>query len=111
MSLTKKQAQRIEKIALRYLGRKYRSRFRCQDFVCAVYREVGISVPTRRHNVTREQLKNPPLGYVIYLKHKREREKPSTHMGIIVSGKRCIHNSYYFGKWVVITPLEELFKV
>lgn len=99
----------IERIALKYLGRAYESRFRCLDFVRAVYAEMGMTIPPVRLNVKPVDLTNPPVGHVLFLRHKQAARKEGyTHVAIIISGHRCIHNSYYFGKKVVITPLDEL---
>ena len=112
MELAEEQGKQIEEVALSYLGREYRIDFNCRDFVEMVYSQVGMPMPLRRLNITREELENPPVGHIIFLRHKgAPRHKVSTHVGIIISGKRCIHNSYYFGKQVVVTSFEELFKV
>lgn len=99
----------IERIALTYLGRKYEPGFRCLDFVRCVYAEAGLTVFPVTRNVRPEELANPPVGHVLFLKHRQaSKERRCTHAVIIISGGRCIHNSYYFGKKVVVTPLDQI---
>ena len=111
VALTVEEAERIEGFALSYLGCKYEAGiFNCKDFVQAVYRDVGIAYPPLSLNVSKDELLNPPIGHVLFLKHK-ESTRQVSHVGIVISGRRCIHNSRYFGGQVVVTPLEELFKI
>lgn len=99
----------IERIALTYLGRKYESGFRCMDFVRRVYAEAGMTVPPVRLNVKPAGLADPPVGHVLFLRHKQATgTKRYSHVAIVISGRRCIHNSYHLGGRVVITPLDEL---
>ena len=99
----------IEQVALKYLGRKYEKGFRCMDFVRLVYKEVGMTLPPVALNVKPADISDPPVGHVLFLRHIYAPSKIGyTHVGIIISGRRCIHNSYYFGGKVVVTPLDEL---
>lgn len=52
----------IERIALKYLGRAYKSGFRCLDFVRLVYAEVGMTIPPVRLNIKSADLASPPNG-------------------------------------------------
>ena len=106
--------EHIKAVAIRFLERPYSKEFNCKHFVQAVYKEVGIPYPPLRKNLTVEQLENPPVGYVLFLAHKDpriRRGRRSTHVAIVFSEEKCIHNSGFFGNQVVITPFVELFEL
>lgn len=113
MEFTDDVSRLIEEIAITYLNAPYTKSFSCVTFVREVYRRAGLTVPPSSLNITLEQLKDPPIGYVIFLRHRSvgEGEMRVTHVGIIISGKRVIHCSFFFGKKVVITNVDALLEV
>jgi hypothetical protein len=105
--------------ATSYLNHPYSKEFDCVKFVRKVYQTSGIiipkldpSPPPLEFNIQKEQLKNPPIGHIMFLKDREDPRKHRawTHIVIINSKKSCIHCSLFFGRKVVITPLEEIFK-
>jgi cell wall-associated NlpC family hydrolase len=111
MEFTDYAGRTIEKIALTYRDVPYTNTFNCLDFVRAVYARAGLTAPPSKLNIVHEQLADPPVGYVIFLRHKQaSAERKATHVGIIISSRRVIHCSFYFGKKVVITDIDELLK-
>jgi len=101
-------AGQIEAEAMQFLGTPYARDFNCMTFVRAVYRAVGLTLPPMALNVTTADLVNPPIGYVLYVQHKQAPRRGYSHVVIILPRRRCIHCSYYFGRKVVITDLDEL---
>lgn len=96
--------------ARRYLGTRYNeTSFKCVDFIRAVYREHGFTVPPFERNLREDDLTNPPPGHVLYLKHK-ETTIPCrwNHAVLVMSADECIHCAYFLGERVVITPMREL---
>ncbi len=100
----------IKNEAIRYIGRKYdRVHFNCLTFVRLVYQKVGFTLPPLQLNVTLSQLKNPPVGFVLYLKRKNtEGTGRFTHVAILMDDMMCIHCSYFFGGSVVKSKIDEL---
>ena len=99
---------------LQRLGRPYSEAYKCLTFVRDVYGAVGLTLPPIVMNVRREQLENPPVGFVLYLRRKSKRSATSTrftHAGIIIPERSLIHCSYYFGKKVVISDLDEVLEI
>lgn len=112
MEFTDEIGKAVEDVALIYLGTPYTDTFNCLDFVRAVYKRVGLTTPPSNLNVIHDQLSSPPIGYVIFLRHKQATaERKVTHVGIVISGRRVVHCSFYFGRRVVITDLDELLKM
>ena len=119
MDLDVMQALRVTEIAQSYVGIPYIPyQFECVDFVREVYRHVGIeipllpkSAPPAEFNINAEQLAEPPIGYLMFLKNPKDRRlRAWTHVAIILSKETCVHCSYYFGKRVVISTFEEVFQ-
>lgn len=107
--ISKELAKKIEKESLMYLGEPYTTEFKCMTFVRIIYGKLGLALPPLSHNVRPEELSNPPVGYVLYLRRRASKSgKAITHVAIIISERRVIHCSYYFGKKVVITPIDEI---
>ncbi len=99
--------------ALRHLGREYdRVHFNCLTFVRLVYENVGLKLPPLRLNILPSQLTNPPVGFMLYLKHKTaSKDRRFTHVAIVLDNCTCIHCSKFFGNAVVITEYEKLFEM
>lgn len=73
---------------------------------------MGLTLPPVDLNLTADDLNKSPVGYVLYLRHKRYHgTNRFTHAGIMLENKKCIHCSYYFGMAVVITDLDNLFEI
>ena len=119
MNLAINQVQKITEIAQSYIGKPYLpNQFECADFVREVYKRIGIEVPLLaksappvEFNITTEQLAEPPIGHLMFLKNPKDRRQRSwTHVVIILSRKTCIHCSFFFGKKVVVSTFEEIFQ-
>lgn len=105
-------AEQIVAVARTFLDRPYTKDFRCMDFVREVYRRVGLTLPPIERNLTVDDLKNPPVGFVLYLLHKENTfDRKYSHVAIILPGRTCIHMSYYFGGRVVITDLDTFLEI
>ncbi len=105
-------ANSIVESSLKLLGAPYREDYRCIEFAREVYSTVGLSLPPPSMNLTVADMKDPPIGYVLYLRHKAHRGTSLfTHVVITLSERRCIHASYYFGMAVVITDLDVLLEL
>jgi hypothetical protein len=100
----------IKNEAIRYIGKKYdRIHFNCLTFARLVYQKVGLTLPPLQLNVTLSQLKNPPVGFVVYLRRKNSKNICRfTHVAILMDDRMCIHCSYFFGGSVVVSRLDEL---
>jgi len=118
MKLTSEQVRRVINKALMYLGTPYeKPGFTCVDFARAVYREVGIELPVlgpmsppKDFNITKDQLDEPPVGHLIFLKDKStKKERNWTHVAILIPGKRCVHCARPPGK-ILISSLKEIFE-
>lgn len=82
------------------------------DFVREVYLKNQLTLPPLSLNLTPEELLNPPIGHILYLRHKQASPgRNFTHAALILPERKAIHASYYFGMCVVITDLDELMKI
>ncbi|MDO8469535.1 MAG: hypothetical protein Q7S84_00760 [bacterium] len=109
--LTEETRRQIEAEATRHLGTPYTRDFNCMTFVRTMYRAVELTLPPVAANVRFMELADPPIGHILYLRHKESSVRRSyTHAAIILPGRRCIHCSYYFGGKVVVSELDELLK-
>jgi len=120
VELSKEQVATILRVASLYVDYPYKKNFQCVDFVRRVYGCTGIKVPIlkadtpppREFNITKEQLKEPPPGHILFLKDRSDPRKNRkwTHVVIIMPGHRCIHCSLFLGRQVAISSLYEMFK-
>lgn len=118
MRLTLTQSEKVVSVALSYLGRSRQKIFCCADFVRAVYRSIGIeipllasSAPPSEFNIKAEDLQNPPIGHLMFLRDRKDRRSRAwTHVAILLPHGRCIHCSYFFGRKVTISTLDEIFE-
>lgn len=103
----------IVETALRYLGRPYdRENFKCFHFVREVYTLLGLKPPPLSENLTVEQMLDPPIGHLLYLKHKEDtKQRRWSHVAIVISKEEVIHNSLWFGEKVVISKLSEILEL
>lgn len=119
MELTPAQITKILDAAWSLLGRPYADDFQCVDFVRAVYASADITIPRltsgsppEDFNIRKADLRNPPAGYIMFLKDRCDprKERLWTHLVIILPLRTCIHCSLFYGEKVVITPLAEIFE-
>jgi cell wall-associated NlpC family hydrolase len=119
MILNKKKAKVIVHTAKTYLGLPYSKTFDCVAFVREVYRTVGIEIPPLNPQtlpvellLSNEQLEHHPVGHLLFLKDRQDprTERTWTHVVIILGNGSCIHNSIFYGRKVIMTPLEEIYK-
>lgn len=119
MQLTQNQVETILQVALSCINRPYEQGFRCVDFVRYVYHVAGIEIPPltpgpppQEFNIKKEELDNPPMGHLIFLLDRDDprKERAWTHIAIVLFDGLCIHNSLFFGKKVVVSPLKEMYK-
>jgi len=119
LKITKRQAVLAAIIGETFEGRMRAPDFKCIDFVRIVYRAVGITIPRlgpwcppSDFNIGEEELADPPVGHLMFLKDRTDPRTESawTHTVIIVPGRKCVHCSLFLGEKVVITPLEELWQ-
>lgn len=118
MVLTEAEIKKIISTALSYLGHKYENGFDCIGFVRSVYRHIGIDIPLilgtssppEEFNIMEDQLCNPPIGHIIFLKDRYDprKERVWTHVVIVLSDNRCIHSSIFYGERVSISDLREI---
>jgi hypothetical protein len=118
MNLTPEQAEIIVSEALAYLDRSYEEGFTCLDFARTIYKTIGIEIPKlwagepppRWFNVDSEELAEPPIGHIVFLRRKQTKaERCWTHVVIVLPERRCIHCSHFFGGKVCISSLEKVF--
>ena len=120
MKLTIEQRDCVVKTALLYINTPRSSKFRCVDFVREVYGKIGIIIsPIPPDNVPkdlsvrRDELSNPPHGYLMFLKDRNDsgkRKRVWSHVVIVLPNNNCIHCSFFFGKKVVVSSLHDLFQ-
>jgi hypothetical protein len=110
--LTDEQRQAIVTSAIGFLGRPYEEGFKCTDFIREAYRHAGLTLPPPHMNLSLRDLDDPPIGYVLYLKHKEHGgSRRLTHAVILLPDRMCIHSSYFFGMKVVTTALDDVLAV
>lgn len=117
MELNTEERAVVVSTALSYLGRPYNRKFQCIDFAREVYRTVGIEIPKlsgdrpvpQDINIRHDDLVNPPIGHMLFLRRKGTRStRLWTHAVIILPGSNCIHCSHFFGGKVVISSMGEI---
>ena len=118
MIVTETQTKKIISVALSYLGHKYEHGFDCIGFVRNVYKHAGIDIPLisgttfppEEFNIMEDQLSNPPIGHLIFLKDRYDprKERVWTHVVLTLSENECIHSSIFYGEKVSISNLQEI---
>lgn len=116
--LSIKERERILEIASSLIHTPRTKTFKCADFVRLVYRNaVDRSPPPLSHNLTYNDLEQNRrdgsfVGYVIYLKRKSKKSNRAwSHIVILFDKENVIHNSYYFGRCVTLTPIDEILSI
>ncbi len=109
--------ERIQKIAPQlvefaksFVGKDYSYLdFNCAHFIRMVYGKFNIPILV---NATIEPIVNfndsSEVGKMVLLKHRKYQ---SRHMAIYIGENQVIHNSFYFGKKVVVSNLGDVLKV
>jgi cell wall-associated NlpC family hydrolase len=117
MNLTREQVEIIISEAISNLGKPYSKDFDCVRFVRLVYEKAGIKIPLLKShlppnewNISREQICDPPVGRLIFLKdpYDPRKNRSWTHVVIILTKQSCIHCSLFFGRRVVISTIGEI---
>lgn len=106
MDITAEQARAIVTFATSYLGQRYHPGFTCVDFVREVYRGIGITIPElspeappSRFNLSPDDIGDPPIGHLLFLRNKQEkRDRRWSHIVIVLPDRECIHCSYFTGQ-------------
>lgn len=103
-------APQLVDFAKSLVGKRYcRQTFNCSHFIRRVYRKFGISTPAGVWIEPISDFDDPrEIGKLILLVHRRYKSK---HMAIYIGENQVVHNTLYLGGKVVITSLEDLFKV
>lgn len=103
-------ALQIVEFAKSLLGTRYSyQNFNCSHFVQLVYGKFDIPMMQEVCFETITDFNDPSaIGKLILLVHSKYRSK---HTAIYIGNHQVIHNSFYFGRKVVITSLEDLLKV
>ena len=105
--------RRIEARALQDLGKPRHKDYRCMEYVKEIHGAFGLPLPPLELSVRKNQMDDPPIGYAMYLlvrNPKLQKGRKWSHVGLIISGHRLIHNSYYMGMAVVVTPFKDIFE-
>lgn len=118
MILTETEVKKIISIALSYYGRKYGEGLDCIGFVRKVYGHIGICIPPvfgelpppKEFNITKDQLYDPLIGHIVFLKDRYDprKERVWTHVVITLPNHQCIHSSIFSGEKVSISDLREI---
>ena len=120
MNLPHSTSKRVVETALSFLGLPYSENFRCLDFVRTVFRQMNMNIPILHPNlsppsdwnISETDINNPPPGHIMFLidPNDSRKERAWTHAVIIVNPKDCIHCSIFFGREVIISPLDKIFE-
>ncbi len=106
--------QRVVAFAKTFLGEPYSYRnFNCWHFIGTVYAECGVSMPRGTPIKPIIDFSDPnTIGELVFLRRKTDTRKLShTHIAIYIGDGRVIHCTFYLGKAVVISTLEDIFAV
>ena len=119
MKLTQEQVEIIISESISHIGRPYSNDFDCVKFIRIVYEKAGIEIPLLKShlppkelNISKEQITNPPVGHLMFLKDPCDPRKHRswTHIVIILTKQSCVHCSLFFGRKVVISTFREIFE-
>ncbi len=103
--------ERVMKVARSLIETQYdRADFNCRHFVEKVFKDAELEISYVRFEEY-GSLNEQHMGQVLLLVRRSVKHlRPISHMGIF-SDHGLLHCSYYFGRAVVETSLEELFEV
>lgn len=121
MILTPDVSRRIITVAQGYLNRSFDyHNFNCIHFVREVYGLVGITLPLinreglppAKFHLSEIEFRKMLLGHSVFFRRKSSMSpRLWTHVAIIFSESELIHCSLFFGKKVVVTSVDEFFKI